>query len=285
MTMGHRTEAKAAADRRQPRAKQAKSTRDAILVAAEKVFAKFGFAGARVETISKAAKCYDSLIYYYFGSKEKLFAQVLENAYRKMIEAEQALHLDLDNPVEALTAMVQFPWRYYLDHPELITLLGTENLQKAKHLKAWGGANQFFSPAVGVLEGVLRSGVEKGLFRADLDTVDIYTAIMSLGYFYVSNRHTLSQFFGKDLLDAAEIDHWGEFITRFVLAAVRHPDPEVQVNSGAWRRASAASSSCDAPEFMHNRTPQVGGICRSFAIGSKTVASATRKMERKLYEQ
>lgn len=213
----------AANGKRRSRAKPAKTTRDTILGAAEQVFATHGLAGARIEMISTAAKCYDSLIYYYFGSKEKLFAQVLENAYSKMIEAEQRLQLDLDDPVAALTVMIQFPWRYYLEHPELITLLGAENLHKAKHLQASGGANQFFSPAVGVLAGVLQSGVDKGLFRADLDTVDVYMAIMSLGYFYVSNRHTLSQFLGKNLMDAAEIDHWGEFITKLLLGAVCVP--------------------------------------------------------------
>ena len=42
----------------------AQATRDAILKAATKVFAKQGYAGGRVEQISKAAKSYDRMIYY-----------------------------------------------------------------------------------------------------------------------------------------------------------------------------------------------------------------------------
>ena len=90
MTTTDQTEAAAANGRRRPRQKPTKTTRDTILGAAERVFAKHGLAGARIEMISTAAKCYDSLIYYYFGSKEKLFAHVLENAYRKMIAAESS---------------------------------------------------------------------------------------------------------------------------------------------------------------------------------------------------
>lgn len=214
----------AANGKRKGRGKPAKTTRDTILQAAEKVFSRDGFAGARIEQISKAAKCYDSLIYYYFGSKEKLFAQVLENAYRKMIEAEQQLQLDPEDPVASLKVISQFPWRYYLANPELIILLGTENLHKAKHLTKSGGASQFFSPAIAVLDGVIQSGVKKGLFRADIDTVEIYMAIMALGYFYVSNRYTLSAFLGKNLMDAGEISNWGEFITATVLDTVLVPE-------------------------------------------------------------
>ena len=48
----------------------AQATRDSILKAATKVFAKYGYDGGSVEKISKAAKSYDRMIYYYFGSKE-----------------------------------------------------------------------------------------------------------------------------------------------------------------------------------------------------------------------
>jgi AcrR family transcriptional regulator len=61
----------------------AQATRDSILRAATKVFAKHGYDGGRVEQISKAAKSYDRMIYYYFGSKEELFIAVLEETYRR----------------------------------------------------------------------------------------------------------------------------------------------------------------------------------------------------------
>ena len=44
------------------RARAAQATRDAILRAATKVFATHGFAGGRVEQISKAAGSYDRMI-------------------------------------------------------------------------------------------------------------------------------------------------------------------------------------------------------------------------------
>ncbi len=99
----------------------AKATRDSILRAAIKVFAKHGFDGGSVEKISKAAKSYDRMIYYYFGSKEGLFIEVLEEIYRRFNEAESELVLDESRPVEALTAVTRFMWGYYQKNPEFIT--------------------------------------------------------------------------------------------------------------------------------------------------------------------
>ena len=55
------------------------NTRDNILVAATKVFARYGYDGGSIEKISKSAKSVDRMIYYYFGNKEGLFIEVLEN--------------------------------------------------------------------------------------------------------------------------------------------------------------------------------------------------------------
>jgi TetR/AcrR family transcriptional regulator, upper aerobic nicotinate degradation pathway regulator len=148
---------------------------------------------------------------------------VLENAYRKMLEAEQRLELDPTRPEASLKAIILFPWQYYRANPQLITLLATENLHKARHLSPPEVVGQFCAPALAVLQGVLDAGVRQGVFRRRIDVASLYLAIMSLGYFYVSNRYTLSAFLGKDLMADAEMKRWGEFITGFVLDAVRVP--------------------------------------------------------------
>src|SRR6478736_3258523 len=92
---------------------QAEATRDSILRAATKVFAKYGYDGGSVEKISKAANSYDRMIYYYFGSKEGLFIAVIEGIYRRMDEAESSLALDESRPVEALAEFIRFVLGYY----------------------------------------------------------------------------------------------------------------------------------------------------------------------------
>jgi AcrR family transcriptional regulator len=56
----------------------AEQTRSRILEAGFREFAEYGVAGARVDRIAKSAACNKNLIYVYFGSKEALFASVLD---------------------------------------------------------------------------------------------------------------------------------------------------------------------------------------------------------------
>ena len=124
-------------------AKQAKlqvrdpdATKLRILAAATHEFARNGMGGARVDTIAARAKSNKRMLYHYFGNKDALFAITVENAYAQFREQEAALHLDSLDPISAMRRLVSFVWDYYLAHPEFITLVNSENLHKAKHLKS-----------------------------------------------------------------------------------------------------------------------------------------------------
>ncbi len=203
------------------REQAAQTTRDNILKAAIKVFARYGYEGGSVEKISKAAKSFDRMIYYYFGSKEGLFIEVLEEIYRRMNDAETTLDIRLETPVEALKAVVRFVSQYYRKHPEFVTLLNTENLHKGKHISKSMRAREYSSPAVSVIEQVLAAGVASQEFRADLRARDLYLLIASMGYFYQSNRYTLSAFLGEDIDQPEAVAHWDEFMIDTVLRTVR----------------------------------------------------------------
>jgi len=198
----------------------AQATRDAILRAATKVFARHGFAGGRIEQISKAAKSYDRMIYYYFGSKEGLFIAVIEDTYRRFNEAEQALALDTTQPLAALDAMIRFVWAYYQKNPEFITLLNRENLLRGRHIAKSARAKDYSSPALAITDGVLQAGITQGLFRPALNARDVYLMIASMAYFYLSNRYTLSSFLGENLEAPAALAHWEAFVIDAVRRAV-----------------------------------------------------------------
>jgi len=199
----------------------AQDTRDSILRAATKIFAKHGFSGGRIDEISKAAKSYDRMIYYYFGSKEDLFIAVLEDMYRKFNEAETALELSSDQPVESLTAVISFMWSFYQRNPEFITLLNDENLHRGKHIAKSLRAREYSSPAIQVLERVLESGARTKVFRAGVSARDVYLMIAALNYFYLSNRHTLSAFLGEKLESPEALAHWQAFVVEAVLRTVK----------------------------------------------------------------
>jgi AcrR family transcriptional regulator len=203
----------------------AQATREGILKAAIKVFAKGGFAGGRVEKISKAAKSYDRMIYYYFGSKEGLFIEVLETIYRRMNDAEAQLAIDVSTPLLALEQVVHFVLDYYRHHPEFVTLLNTENLHKGKHIVKSLRAREFSSPAIAVIHDILRAGVSQGLFRADISARDVYLLIAATGYFYMSNRYTLSAFLGENIDAPQAVAQWKSFVIDTVFRVVNVPPP------------------------------------------------------------
>ncbi|WP_422823005.1 TetR/AcrR family transcriptional regulator [Variovorax humicola] len=199
----------------------AQATRDAILKAATKVFAQHGFAGGSVEKISQAARTYDRMIYYYFGSKEGLFVAVLEGVYQRMDDAESAIAFDLSRPMDALTAVIRFVHGYYRRHPEFVTLINTENLHKGRHIAKSKRAREYSSKAVSIIEAILAKGVEQKVFRQGISAREVYLLITASGYFYTSNQYTLSSFLGEDLDSPAQRGRWEAFVIDSVLRIVR----------------------------------------------------------------
>ncbi len=205
------------------REKSAETTRDSLLMAAIKIFAEHGFDGGSIDQISKAANSHDRMIYYYFGNKESLFVAALEEIYRRFNVAEAALTLDLDQPKRALEQVVRFVLHYYKKHPEFVTLLNSENLHRGKHIARSDKAQQFSSPAISVVDDVLRRGIAEGSFRATVASRDLYMMIVALGYFYQSNRFTLSAFLGENLETPEVFEQWETFVIDAVLRTVLTP--------------------------------------------------------------
>ncbi|QIQ00932.1 helix-turn-helix domain-containing protein [Streptomyces liangshanensis] len=67
------------------RRRDAAATRASILLAAREVFTRLGYDGAGVREIARAADVDTRLIGRYFGSKEGLFAEVVDLAYQKSL--------------------------------------------------------------------------------------------------------------------------------------------------------------------------------------------------------
>jgi AcrR family transcriptional regulator len=188
-----------------------------ILEAATEEFANHGYGGARVERISQRARTVDRMLYYYFGSKEKLFRAVLEGAYERLGRAEEQLSLATTPPLEGMRQLIAFTWDYYRAHPEFIRLLNSENQHRGQHLKRSSRVSQLSFPLLSTLRDLLARGGKEGQFRSDIDPVQIYITIAALGYFYLSNRYTLSRFLDRELMAEDERGAWLAHITEVVM--------------------------------------------------------------------
>ena len=189
------------------RAAGARPTRDAartqaaILDAATREFAQHGLGGARVDRIAALAEARTSGCSTTTSAPRRTCSSRCSSARTSTSAARSRSSTSRTcRPPRASGELVAFTWNYYLAHPEFITLLNSENLHRARHLKRSRKIRALHSPLVATLSEVLERGVRAGVFRRGVDPVQLYVSIAALGYFYLSNNHTLSTIFGRDLM-------------------------------------------------------------------------------------
>ena len=177
-------------------------TRAEIMRAALTVFAEKGLTGARIDEIAALTQTTKPTIYYHFGSKEGLYAAVLEEAYGGIRDMERGLHLDMNDPASAMRALVEGSFDYHASNPEWVRLVSVENIHGARHIAGIESFGRRNAPVLATLRALLEAGARTGVFRAGVNPVDLHWMISSLCFYRVSNRHTWQVNFGVDLADA-----------------------------------------------------------------------------------
>ena len=181
------------------RTRDPEQTRRDILDAAIAEFSEKGFAGGRVDDIAARTRTTKRMIYYYFQSKEALFAAVLEEMYGGMRDAERALSLTVLPPVQAMRRLVEVTFDHHAAHPEFVRLVSVENILEARNVAASATIQRRNAAVLGVIGEVLARGEREGVFRAGIDALDLHMLISGFCFYRVANRHTLGAIFGRDL--------------------------------------------------------------------------------------
>lgn len=226
--MSAMAEARVAASRaKAPRAKAAAKPRDAaltkarLLACATEEFAVHGYAGARIDAIVKAAGVNISLLYQYFGSKEKLFIAVMEGAYGLV----RARHRDLDvrehAPREAMESLIRRTFRIFVENPHVIGLLNSENVHGGRHILKSPYIRGLYTPLLDTIGSVLERGAAAGVFRGDVDPLDFFVSMNGVGYFYLSNRYTLGVILNRAMTTPEALSRHEEHIVQVLLGYLR----------------------------------------------------------------
>lgn len=191
-------------------------TREKILTAAAKEFSSKGLAGARVDEIAATSGANKSLLYQYYGSKDGLFAAVLERYYEIIRQGDNEA-VDLDDPVAALRAIVTSTYDAWLNIPEFVSILGSENLVGAKHVKRLKKVTERYDRLVKTIDDILKRGADFGLFRPDVDARQLYVTIAALTTYHISNSHTLSALLRIDIAAPRFLKQRREHVADLVL--------------------------------------------------------------------
>jgi len=180
---------------RKPKAPEA--NRASILAAATAEFASRGYKGASMDQIASRTNTTRGLINYYFGSKDGLYLAVLERVYAEIRDAEQKLALDPVSPVDAIRRIVEFTYDYYVRNEHFVRIVVAENQAKGRHMKRFPALRAINRPIVDMLGKVIARGQGDGVFRGDVDPIDVHMAIAALGMFNVTNQYTFGALFQR----------------------------------------------------------------------------------------
>lgn len=205
------------------RQRDAERTRAELLAVATAAFAESGYSGTRVDEIAERTRTTKRMIYYYFGGKEQLYLAVLENAYRGIREAERQLEVDGLEPVEAVRRLAESTYDHHLEHDDFIRLVVIENIHHGRFIRQLESLREASRPALGLLEEVLERGRSQGIFRADVDPLEVHLLISSYCVFQIANQHTFGFLFGVDLHDPERRDRLRSLIGDVVVAWLRSP--------------------------------------------------------------
>ena len=204
---------RAAPDRTRVRVRR----RAAILGLATVEVAEHGYSGARVDEIAERTRTTKRMLYYYFESKEGLYAEVLKAAYAEIRSKEQAIDVDHLDPVAAIRRIAELTFDHHEAHPDFIRLVAIENIHRAEHLAELPDVRELGSPAIELIDAILTRGREAGTFTRDVDALDVHMVSSSFCVFRIANRHTFGTLFGRDLVAADRRDHYRRMLGDLVV--------------------------------------------------------------------
>ncbi len=195
-------------------------SKERIIKAAIAEFASKGLDGARVDEVARRSGVNKTLLYQYVGNKDDLFTAALETAYLSIRERQRdflARQMDPETGVRQLVHLLMSIW---VEHQEYGKLLASENFHGGKHVKRSKLIGEMYQALVEALTELLKRGAAQGVFRPDIDPIDLYISISSLSAYYVAHQHTLNAIFHIDVLQPKRLqqreDHIVEMILRFV---------------------------------------------------------------------
>ncbi|MBV9690557.1 MAG: TetR/AcrR family transcriptional regulator [Ktedonobacteraceae bacterium] len=222
---------------RRGRAHDAQAAREAILNAAEAVFAEHGFDGARIDAIATLAGYNKSLIFQYFDDKLGLYAEILKRADREMAElqahmltpllADESVASDAQRFRTLLETMVQAVFDYFLGHPRFMRILLWE---QAEGWRAYAKiASQLSTEDVDRFGALFRTARKAGLLRSDFHPVIQLTLLVQICQSYLAFLPLYQMLIpDEDVSSAAAVAGTREHVITLVVAGMIVDSPQTK---------------------------------------------------------
>jgi len=203
--------------------RDAERTRSELLAVATEVFAEQGYSGARVDEIAERTRTTKRMIYYYFESKEGLYLAALEHAYLGIRAAERTIDVDRTDPVRAVRELAELTFDHHVSHQAFIRIVAIENVHRGEFIRRIESLRRVAQPAKNLLDEILERGRAGGVFRPEVDALDVHMVISAYCVFQIANRHTFGYLFDVDFDDPATRAHQRSVIGDVVVGWLTAP--------------------------------------------------------------
>jgi AcrR family transcriptional regulator len=147
----------------------AADTRGVIFTAAEKLFSENGYRDVSVEDVARAAGLGTGSFYGYFGSKEELYSEIIDALEKKgSEEAERHVRM-FNSPMNQLKALYLFSVLALKGNPIIRGLFTRDRRYLYPGAEERSAReNPLLDRIEQLLDGILREGTRKRVFRTDL---------------------------------------------------------------------------------------------------------------------
>jgi AcrR family transcriptional regulator len=201
------------------RTEAAEASKQAILDAAETVFAEKGYDGASLQEICDLAGVTRGLPNYFFGSKEKLYHAVLDRAFTRSQDLITFIHEQARAPEanvhEILRVVIERLFDDLTAHPTFVRLTEWEALHGARYLGNLPSQLQVLRDAVRVLQDDLGWQGDAEQFLIDLT---------ALCWFPTAHAETFLKPLGVNVQDSSFRTRYKQHVVHLLLGNYSNAD-------------------------------------------------------------
>jgi TetR/AcrR family transcriptional regulator len=197
-------------------------SRQAILQAAIREFAREGVAGARTDAIAKAAKVNKALLYYYFRDKDALYGAALEQVFRERDAVLMPILKENTPPGEKLLRYVGAFFDFLASHPQHREMVQREMFMLPRRAHAQRIVKMYMKPLFEELLKVFRDGVAAGVFRP-VDPMQFIPSMAAVVVHYFGTAPFIKLMTQHDPLSPERIAARRAAVLDFISAALFQP--------------------------------------------------------------
>jgi AcrR family transcriptional regulator len=158
--------------RKRERAPRTSVVAKALRSSALELFAKQNYSSISIKEISDATGVNPSLIYYYFGSKEGLFLEIIESTVEEAFTKFEAVKANLDQPEDIIASWIEIHIMQFVLLQKLAKISLDYASRPDRTPRIDKAVRQFYDKESIVLKQAIQAGIDRGLFR-EVDPTEV----------------------------------------------------------------------------------------------------------------